>query len=129
MKPRAYISLAIALAIVALPAFAADPQLSLPARAAERITKTLEVWPSVIAVFAQLVGLIYAFKGAMALRAAGLAGGGLESSLETKKAVFYIVAGVLAVSLPAFIGLGATTLFGSKSAVMSNEQPTIRQRW
>lgn len=117
------------LALVAFPAFAADPQLSLPAQAAKLITEGLSAFPSVIAIFAQIVGFAYALKGAFALRAAGMAGGGLDSSQETKKALFYVVAGVLAVSLPAFVGLGATTLFGSKSAIMNSEQPTIRRTW
>lgn len=89
-------------------------------KAFERLNTIFASFPNLIATIAQLTGLVLVFKSTFSLRA--MSNREDQNSPEGKKALFFFIAGMMAIGLPAVIGLGATTLFGSTSAVMSEGQ-------
>ncbi len=89
-------------------------------KAFERLNGIFATFPNLVATIAQLVGFVLVFKSTFSLRAMGNRED--SNSNEGKKALFFFISGMMAIGLPAVVGLGATTMFGSTSAVMSEGQ-------
>jgi hypothetical protein len=93
---------------------------------ATRLQTGLKLFPNVVAVLAQIFGFFWALMAAMALKKAGAEDD--RNPQEAKKALFNMIAGVMAIGLPAALGMGAQTFFGGTDRVINDPSQGIQIR-
>ncbi len=123
---RSIACIALAAALIAFIPVDAFAQSGGLAQTGKNIREGLAAFPQIVAIMAQIGGFFWALMAAMALRKAGAEDD--RDPQQMKKALFNLIAGVMAVGIPAALGMGATTLFGDTSGVLKGDNPTINIR-